>query len=129
MLFPYYFDPTYILVLIGVILSLAASARVRSTFARYSHVRSISGMTGAEAAQKILNRAGIFDVQVERVQGQLTDHYDPRKKVLRLSDSVYGSNSISAIGVAAHECGHAITTSELLRTFKSQKCFSAGSKF
>lgn len=108
MLFPYYFDPTYILVLIGVILSLAASARVRSTFARYSHVRSISGMTGAEAAQRILNRAGIFDVQVERVQGQLTDHYDPRKKVLRLSDSVYGSNSISAIGVAAHECGHAI---------------------
>lgn len=108
MFYPMYFDPTYMLVIIGVILSLAASARVKSTFAKYSRVRSISGMTGAEAAQRILQRSGIFDVQIEHVQGHLTDHYDPRKKVLRLSDSVYGSNSIAAIGVAAHECGHAI---------------------
>jgi Zn-dependent membrane protease YugP len=108
MLFPYYFDPTYILVIIGIILSLAASARVKSTFAKYSSVRSLSGMTGAEAAEKILHRAGIYDVQIEHVQGQLSDHYDPRKKILRLSDSVYASNSIAAIGVAAHECGHAI---------------------
>lgn len=104
----YYFDPTYVLVLIGVILSLAASAKVRTTFEKYSRVRSASGLTGAEAAERILRRAGIFDVRIERVSGNLTDHYDPRKKVLRLSDSVYGSNSIAAIGVAAHECGHAI---------------------
>lgn len=108
MLYPYYFDPTYILVIMGFVLSLAASARVRSTFDKYSRIRSISGLTGAEAAQRILYRAGIFDVQIEHVSGNLTDHYDPRKKVLRLSDSVYGSNSIAAIGVAAHECGHAI---------------------
>lgn len=108
MLYPYYFDPTYILVIMGLVLSLAASARVRSTFDKYSRIRSISGLTGAEAAQRILYRAGIFDVQIEHVSGNLTDHYDPRKKVLRLSDSVYGSNSIAAIGVAAHECGHAI---------------------
>lgn len=108
MMYPYYFDPTYVLVLIGVILSLAASARVKSTFAKYSRVRSMSGLTGAQAAERILHRAGIYDVQIEHVQGQLTDHYDPRNKVLRLSDSVYSSSSIAAIGVAAHECGHAI---------------------
>lgn len=109
MLYPYYYiDPTYVLVLIGVILSLAAQAKVRSTFNKYSQVRSISGMTGVEAAQILLNRAGIFDVRIEHISGSLTDHYDPRRKVLRLSDSVYGSNSIAAIGVAAHECGHAI---------------------
>ena len=107
MYFPY-FDSTYILVIIGVALSLFASARVKSTFAKYSRVRSHSGLTGAEAAEKVLHHAGIYDVSIENVQGQLTDHYDPRKKVLRLSDSVYGSNSIAAIGVAAHECGHAI---------------------
>lgn len=107
-MYPFYFDSTYILVLIGVVLSLLASSRVKSTFAKYSRVRSHSGLTGAEAAERILHRAGIYDVQIENVQGQLNDHYDPRKKVLRLSDSVYGSNSIAAIGVAAHECGHAI---------------------
>lgn len=103
-----YMDPSYILVLIGVILSLAASAKVRSTFAKYSNVRSLSGMTGAEAAQRILNSSGIYDVRIERISGNLSDHYDPRTKVLRLSDSVYNKTSIAAIGVAAHECGHAI---------------------
>lgn len=106
--FPFYFDPTYILIIIGVIISLAASSRVKSTYAKYSRVRSVSGLSGAQAAERILHRNGIFDVQIEQVKGHLTDHYDPRKKVLRLSDSVYGSNSIAAIGVAAHECGHAI---------------------
>ncbi len=103
-----YFDPTYILVIIGVVISLAASARVRSTFARYSRVRSMSGLTGAQAAQRLLQASGIYDVQIEHVRGNLTDHYDPRTKVLRLSDSVYGQSSLAAIGVAAHECGHAI---------------------
>lgn len=104
----YYFDPTYILVLIGVVISLLASAKVKSTFAKYSKVRSMSGLTGAQAAERILRNAGIFDVTVQRISGQLTDHYDPKNKVLRLSDSVFGETSVAAIGVAAHECGHAI---------------------
>lgn len=103
-----YFDPTYILVLVGVIISLLASVRVKSTFARYSQVRSMSGMTGAQAAERLLHQSGIYDVTIERVSGSLSDHYDPRSKVLRLSDSVYGQSSLAAIGVAAHECGHAI---------------------
>lgn len=104
----YYFDPTYILVLIGAVLCLWAQARVSSTYRKYSRVRSRSGLTGAAAAQRILQMSGIYDVRIEHVRGELTDHYDPANKVLRLSDSVYGSNSIAAIGVAAHECGHAV---------------------
>ena len=104
----YYFDPTWILVIIGAILSLAASSLVNSTFRRYSRVRSMSGMTGGEAARRILNSQGIFDVQVREVRGQLTDHYDPRTKIVNLSESVYASTSVAAIGVAAQECGHAI---------------------
>ena len=102
------FDPTYILVLIGVIISLWASAKVKTTYAKYSRVRSMSGMTGAQAAERTLYSAGIYDVRIEHVRGDLTDHYDPRNRVLRLSDTVYGSTSVAAIGVAAHECGHAV---------------------
>ena len=104
----YYFDPTYILVLIGVVISMIASARVKSTFQKYSRVRSRTNMTGAQAAQRVLNSAGIHDVTIRHVSGDLTDHYDPRNKTLNLSDPVYGSASVAAIGVAAHECGHAI---------------------
>lgn len=104
----FYFDPTYMLVIVGIIICLLASAKMRSTFQKYARVRSHSGMTGREAAEEVLRRAGIYDVRVERVAGNLTDHYDPRTKVLRLSDATYGSNSIAAVGVAAHECGHAI---------------------
>ena len=103
-----FFDPTMLLVLIGALLSMWASARVKSTFSKYSRVRSMTGMTGAEAARRLLNSQGIFDVAIEAVPGQLTDHYDPRTKTLRLSEPVYRSASVSAIGVAAHECGHAI---------------------
>lgn len=103
-----YFDSTYYLVIIGALLSLAASARVKSTFAKYSRVRSLSGMTGAQAAERILHSAGIYDVAIQHVNGNLTDHYDPRDKTLKLSDNVYGQSSVAAIGVAAHECGHAI---------------------
>ena len=110
--FFYYYDPTYILVLIGVVISLWASAKVNSTYQKYSRTRSYSGLTGAEAARRILNSAGIYDVTVEHVRGNLTDHYDPRARVLRLSDSVYGSSSVAAIGVAANECGHAIQDEE-----------------
>ena len=104
----YYFDPTYLLVIIGAVLSIWASSRVNSTYNKYSRVRSMTGMTGAEAARMILNYNGLSDVRVEHVSGSLTDHYDPRTKVLRLSDSTYGSGSVAAIGVAAHECGHAV---------------------
>lgn len=103
-----YFDRTYILVLIGVVITLIASGKMNSTFRKYSRVASASGMTGAQAASRILNYAGIYDVRVEHVSGNLTDHYDPRSKVLRLSDATYGSTSVAAIGVAAHECGHAV---------------------
>ena len=104
----YYFDPTYILVLIGAVISLIASARVKTTFNKYSKVRSRTNMTGAQAAQRVLNSAGIYDVRIQHVAGSLTDHYNPKDKTLNLSDSVYGSTSVAAIGVAAHECGHAI---------------------
>ena len=110
--FVYYYDPTYILVLIGAVLSLWASATVKSTYNKYSRVYSYSGLTGAQAAAQILRQAGIYDVRIEHVSGNLTDHYDPKARVLRLSDSVYGSNSVAAIGVAAHECGHAIQDQE-----------------
>lgn len=106
----YYYgiDPTYILVLIGAVICMIASARVKSTYNKYSKYRSASGMTGAEAAQRILNTAGIYDVTIQHVSGNLTDHYNPANKTLNLSDSVYGSTSVAAVGVAAHECGHAI---------------------
>ena len=108
MYYPMYFDPTYFLVLIGVVICLLAQAKVKGTFNKFSRVRNVRGMTGAEAAQQVLKNAGIYDVRVEHVSGNLTDHYDPRTKVLRLSDSVYGQTSVAAVGVAAHECGHAI---------------------
>lgn len=104
----YYFDPTYLLVLIGAVLCIYAQMRVQSTYRKYARVPSRTGMTGAQAAQRILNLSGIYDVRIEHIRGELTDHYDPSNKVLRLSDTVYGSSSIAAIGVAAHECGHAV---------------------
>lgn len=103
-----YFDVTYILVLIGAIICMIASANVKSTYSKYSTYRSMTGMTGAEAAQRLLRSAGIHDVSVGHVSGELSDHYNPATKVVNLSDSVYGSTSVAAIGVAAHECGHAI---------------------
>ena len=104
----YFYDWTYILVIIGAVICLAASARVNRVFAQYSTVRSHSGMTGREAAEQILHRNGIYDVQVIHISGNLTDHYNPGKKTLGLSDTVYNSTSVAAIGVAAHECGHAV---------------------
>ncbi len=101
-------DPTYILIVIGVVLSMAASAMVHSSFSKYNRVRSSSGLTGAETARRILAYAGITDVSVSHVSGNLTDHYNPKTKDVGLSDSVYGSNSVAAIAVAAHECGHVI---------------------
>ncbi len=107
-MYGYYYDPTYILVLIGVVICLLASSNVNRTFQKYSRVRSHTGMTGREAAEQILHQNGIYDVQVQHVSGNLTDHYDPRNKTLNLSDATYSSASVAAIGVAAHECGHAV---------------------
>lgn len=104
----YGFDPTYLLVIIGAVICLLASAHVNSTFKKYSGYRSATGMTGAQAAERILNYAGIYDVSIGHISGNLTDHYNPAKKILNLSDSVYNATSVAAIGVAAHECGHAI---------------------
>ncbi len=104
----YGLDPTMILVLIGVGITLWAQWRVNSAFSKYSRIRSRTGMTGAEAAQQLLQSQGIYDVRVQRVGGSLTDHYDPRTKTVNLSDDVFDVSSVAAIGVAAHECGHAI---------------------
>jgi Zn-dependent membrane protease YugP len=108
----YGFDKTYLLVLVAAIFSMWASSRVNSTYSKYAKVRSMQGLTGAEAAQRILYYAGLSNIRVEHVSGNLTDHYDPKGKVLRLSDSTYSSPSVAAIGVAAHECGHAIQDAE-----------------
>lgn len=107
-MYPFYFDSTYILVLIGAVISMIASARVNSAFQRFSKVSNRRGLTAQDAAAVILRNAGIADVRIERIKGNLTDHYSPKEKILRLSDSVYNSTSVAAIGVAAHECGHAI---------------------
>lgn len=104
----YYWDPTYILVVISAVICMIASARVKGTFNKYSQLRSMSGMNGAQVAQRVLQAAGIYDVQVRHVSGSLTDHYDPRTKTVNLSDPVYNATSVAALGVAAHECGHAI---------------------
>ena len=103
-----FYDATYILVIIGAIICMIASANVQSTYRKYAKVASLMGWTVAEAAEKMLNYMGIFDVKIEHIRGELTDHYDPTAKVLRLSDAVYASNSVAALGVAAHECGHAV---------------------
>ncbi len=104
----YYYDSTYILVFIAFALTLFASFGVKSTFAKYDKIRNTRGITGADAARRILSSNGIGNVTVEHTPGSLTDHFDPRTNVVRLSDATYNSNSVAAIGVAAHECGHAI---------------------
>ena len=108
---PYYygFDWTYLVIVLPcILLSLLASAQVNSTFKRYSNQISTRRITGADAAQRVLNANGVWGVRIERVSGNLTDHYDPKRNVIRLSDSVYSSCSTAAIGVACHEAGHAV---------------------
>ena len=104
----YFFDWTVVLLLPGLILGLWAQSRVISTYRKYQDVPSSSGLTGRDMAARILQQGGVTDVQIEATPGQLSDHYDPMRKTLRLSEPVYGSNSIAALGVAAHEAGHAI---------------------
>ena len=107
-----FFDPTYILVIIGAVICMIASVNVKSTYNKYSKVRSSSGITAEEMAYRMLQDAGIYDVSIQRIGGDLTDHYSPGEKVLRLSDTVYGSSSVAALGVACHEVGHAIQHKE-----------------
>jgi Zn-dependent membrane protease YugP len=108
MMYRYYWDPTYIILLPALILSLYAQMKVQSTFSKYQRVRSSSGVTGAMLARSLLNDNGLGDVRVEQIGSRLGDHYDPRDRVIRLSPEVYNSTSIAALGVAAHETGHAI---------------------
>ena len=112
MYYGYYYDPTYLLLIPGLILAVVAQGLVSSAYAKWSRVRSCSGLTGAEAARRILDAYGCEKVAIEHVPGSLTDHFDPRGGVLRLSDGVYGSNSVAAVAVAAHEAGHAIQNAE-----------------
>lgn len=104
----FYWDSTYFLVLIGAVISLIASWKVKHTFNQFSRIANVRGLTAENVAATILRLSGITDVHIERISGNLTDHYSPKEKVLRLSDSVYGQSSVAALGVAAHECGHAI---------------------
>lgn len=108
MLMPYGLDPTILLLIPAMILSIYAQSKIKSAYNIYSREGLKSGMTGAEVARMVLDRSGLQDVAIERVAGNLTDHYDPRKKVLRLSSDVYGRPTIASAGVAAHEAGHAI---------------------
>ena len=105
----FYYDPRYIAMLLPVLLiTIYAQYKVSASFRRYSQVRNLRGVTGAQAAEEVLRRHGIYDVRIERVGGNLTDHYDPRSNTIRLSQSVYDSPTIAAVGVAAHEAGHAV---------------------
>ncbi|MFH1010877.1 MAG: zinc metallopeptidase [bacterium] len=107
-MFPFMFDWTFILLLPALGFAIWAQSKVRGTYRKYSQIRSRASITGAQAARRILDSQGLSDIKVEPVEGELTDHYDPRKRVLRLSQGVYGSPSLAALGVAAHETGHAL---------------------
>jgi len=108
----FYFDATYILLIPAILLSFWAQSKINSAFNHYSQVRSINGYTGADAARKLLDANGLYDVPVEIVAGKLTDHYDPVNRVMRLSEEVFYGTSVASIGVAAHETGHAFQHKE-----------------
>lgn len=107
-MYPLFYDPTFLLLIPALIFSLWAQYRVKSTFARYGEIGARRGITADQVSRALLDRFGLQNVRVERIAGELSDHYDPSSKVLRLSDSTAGNNSIAAIGVAAHEVGHAL---------------------
>lgn len=107
-----YWDSTIIILIPAIIFSIVAQIMVKSAFSEYSKVRNSRGLTGADAAREILDRNGLTNVRIEHISGSLTDHYDPRANVIRLSDDVYGSATVAAVGVAAHEAGHAVQYAE-----------------
>lgn len=116
-------DWTYFLVLIGMAIVLFAQSRVKTTFNKYDQLDTARGITGKQAAERILQTAGIYDVKVEAVRGSLTDHYDPRNKVLRLSEATYNNTSVAAVAVAAHECGHAVQDQQDYSFLKLRSAF------
>lgn len=107
-IFRMYYDPTYILVILGAVITIFAQVKLKKVFSKYTSVRNSRGLTGKEAAEQILRSEGIYDVRVQHVSGNLSDNYDPRNKTVNLSDATYNQASIVAVGVAAHECGHAL---------------------
>lgn len=108
MMYPFFFDPTFLLLIPAMLLAFWAQTKVKGSFERYSRVHARRGLRACDVARMLLDRDGLQNIPVQRVAGQLSDHYDPRNKTLSLSDSVYNSTSIAAIGVAAHEVGHAV---------------------
>ncbi len=108
----FWYDPTLLILIPGILLALAAQVYMSNTYGKYARARSLSGLTGYTAARRILDSAGLYHVQIEMIGGELTDHFDPRANVLRLSKGVYEGGSVAAIGVAAHECGHAVQYAE-----------------
>jgi Zn-dependent membrane protease YugP len=108
----FFYDPTFLFVLPALLLAFYAQFKVRGTFSKFSEVKTAAGRTGAEVAGELLRRRGIRDIKIEQVEGSLSDHYDPRTRTLSLSPDVYGSDSVAAVGVAAHECGHALQDKE-----------------
>jgi Zn-dependent membrane protease YugP len=115
------FDPMYFLFLLpGLLFMLWAQMRVRGAYGRYGQVPNAAGLTGAQAARRVLDREGLGDVAIEAVPGELTDHYDPRSRVLRLSEGIYGQRSVAAVAVAAHEAGHAIQHAQAYGPFKAR---------
>ncbi len=117
-MFPFFYDPTFILLIPALLLALYAQFLVKSTFAKYSRVPASSGLTGAEVAEHLLRDGGLSQVEIEEVPGELTDHYDPRSKTLRLSPPISRSKSVAALGIAAHEVGHALQHKEAMGVFQ-----------
>lgn len=117
-MFPFFYDPTFILLIPALLLALYAQFLVKSTFAKYSKVPASSGLTGAEVAENLLRDGGLSQVEIEEVPGALTDHYDPRSKILRLSPPISRSKSVAALGIAAHEVGHALQHKEAMGIFQ-----------
>ena len=112
---PYYFDPTYLLLIPAIIISFWAQSKVNSAYSKYSRVGTMNGYTGEQVARMMLNEAGLYDVPIQMVNTKLGDHYDPRSRVLRLSPDVYSGKTIAAAGIAAHEVGHAIQHQQAYR--------------
>ncbi|MGF3182530.1 zinc metallopeptidase [Facklamia sp. P12934] len=130
-MYPYgfYFDSTYILILIGMAIVMYAQWKVKSTFAKYSELMSERNISGQEAAELILQANQIQDVRVERVAGNLTDHYSPKEKILRLSEATYSNSSVAAVAVAAHECGHAVQDAKNYQFLKLRSALVPVSQF
>ena len=114
-----FWDPTFIILIPAIILAAYAQFLVSSRFSQYSKVRSTFGFNGTQLARQLLDNAGLYDIKIERIRGNLTDHYDPKKRVVRLSDATHNSTSIAALGVVAHEIGHAIQDKEIAGHFRA----------